>query len=107
MTGTSAAIPTAPTERKVTAGPRATYTVFAGLGLAGSTWSSLTGTRYSGFVGGPPLSGFLGNETTVGPALLVIAVLMPLSAAIAGTTRRSPDNRTQSGSDAQAHTAAL
>ncbi|MGW7427888.1 hypothetical protein ACWGJB_49695 [Streptomyces sp. NPDC054813] len=40
MTGTSVAVPTAPTAREVTAGARATYAVFAGLGLAGSTWSS-------------------------------------------------------------------
>lgn len=40
MTGASAAVPAAPTAREVTAGARSTYAVFAGLGLAGSTWSS-------------------------------------------------------------------
>lgn len=40
MTGASAAVPAAPTAREVTTGARATYAVFAGLGLAGSTWSS-------------------------------------------------------------------
>ncbi|MGW8802742.1 MFS transporter [Streptomyces sp. NPDC055775] len=180
MTGASTAVLAAPTAREVTAAARATYAVFAGSGLAGSTWSSrlpevrrqlnldsaslgllrltatgvalfalrpstglafagsllrgmgaalgfpismsagadeparaagrvsvITSIGYCGFVGGPPLIGFLGNQTTVGHALLVITVLMALSAVIAGTTRRSPDNRTQSGSDTQARTAAL
>ncbi len=52
-----------------------------------------------------PAAGFLGNRTTAGHALLVIAILMTLSAVIAGTTRRSPDNRTQSGPDTQERTA--
>ncbi|MET8276698.1 MULTISPECIES: MFS transporter [unclassified Streptomyces] len=69
--------------------------------------SIITSIGYCGFVGGPPLIGFLGNQTTVGHALLVITVLMTLSAVIAGTTRRSPDNRTQSGSDTQARTAVM
>jgi cyanate permease len=69
--------------------------------------SVITSIGYCGFVGGPPLIGFLGNQTTVGHALLVITVLMALSAVIAGTTRRSPDNRTQSRSDAQARTAVM
>lgn len=69
--------------------------------------SVITSIGYCGFVGGPPLIGFLGNQTTVGHALLVIAILMALSAVIAGTTRRSPDNRTQSGSDTQARTAVM
>ncbi|MEU4112308.1 MULTISPECIES: MFS transporter [unclassified Streptomyces] len=76
-------------------------------GRAAGRVSVITSIGYCGFVGGPPLIGFLGNRTTVGHALLVIAILMALSAVIAGTTRRSPDNRTESGSGAQAHTAAL
>ncbi|WP_327706096.1 hypothetical protein [Streptomyces decoyicus] len=51
--------------------------------------------------------GLLGNQTTVGHALLVITVLMALSAVIAGTTRRSPDSRTQCGSNTQARTAVM
>lgn len=62
----------------------------------------ITSIGYCGFVGGPPLIGFLGNRTTVGHALLLISILMALSAVIAGTTRRSPDNRTQNDSDTQA-----
>ncbi|MET7542178.1 MFS transporter [Streptomyces sp. NPDC005507] len=69
--------------------------------------SVITSIGYCGFVGGPPLIGFLGNQTTVGHALLGIAILMTLSAVIAGTTRRSPDKRTQSGSDTQARTAVM
>ncbi|MFE4177404.1 MFS transporter [Streptomyces sp. NPDC056909] len=74
---------------------------------AASRVSVITSIGYCGFVGGPPLIGFLGNRTTVGHALLVITVLMALSAVIAGTTRRSPDSRTQSGSDTQARTAVM
>ncbi|MET7519515.1 MFS transporter [Streptomyces sp. NPDC005480] len=74
---------------------------------AASRVSVITSIGYCGFVGGPPLIGFLGNQTTVGHALLVIAILMTLSAVIAGTTRRSPDKRTQSGSDTQARTAVM
>lgn len=69
--------------------------------------SVITSIGYCGFVGGPPLIGFLGNQTTVGHALLVIAILMALSTVIAGSTRRSPGNRTQSGSDSQAPTAVM
>ncbi|MEV5527642.1 hypothetical protein [Streptomyces prunicolor] len=69
--------------------------------------SVITSIGYCGFVGGPPLIGFLGNQTTVGHALLVIAIFMALSAVIAGTTRRSPDNRTQNGSGTQARTAVM
>jgi MFS family permease len=49
--------------------------------------SVITSIGYCGFVGGPPLIGFLGNHTTVGHALLVVAILMVLSAAVAGATR--------------------
>ncbi|MER5178315.1 MFS transporter [Streptomyces sp. NPDC002896] len=69
--------------------------------------SVITSIGYCGFVSGPPLIGFLGSRTTIGHALLVIAILMALSAVIAGTTRRSPDKRTQTGSDAQARTAVM
>jgi MFS family permease len=69
--------------------------------------SVITSIGYCGFVGGPPLIGFLGNQTTVGHALLVIAILMALPAAIAGTTRRPPDNRAQSGSETPAHTTVM
>jgi MFS family permease len=72
---------------------------------AASRVSVITSIGYCGFVGGPPLIGFLGNQTTVGHALLVIAILMALSAAIAGATRRPPDKRLQTGSDPQARTA--
>ncbi|MGW7574876.1 MFS transporter [Streptomyces sp. NPDC054765] len=69
--------------------------------------SVITSIGYCGFVGGPPLIGFLANQTTVGHALLVIAILMALSAVIAGTARRSPEKHAQSGSDAQARTAVM
>ncbi|MCX4649371.1 MULTISPECIES: hypothetical protein [unclassified Streptomyces] len=130
MTGASAAVPAAPTAREVTAGARATYAAFAGLGLAGSTWSSrlpevrtqlnldsaslglLLLTIAVGGVIVLPLSGTV--VTRIGPrravtvvALLVIAILMALSTVIAGTTRLSPDNRTQSGSDTQARTTVM
>jgi MFS family permease len=59
-----------------------------------------------------PLSGPV--VTRIGPRravtatlLLVIAILMALSAAIAGATRRSPEQRPQTGSDTQAHTALM
>ncbi|MFF4229392.1 hypothetical protein [Streptomyces sp. NPDC001820] len=47
-----------------------------------------------------------GEETAVGHAVLVIAILM-VSAVTAGTTRRYPYKRTQSGSDTQTRSAAL
>lgn len=158
MTSAPAVVSTAPTAREAAGGTKATYAVFAGLGIAGSTWSSrlpqvrtqmhlgpstglafagtllwgtgaalgfpvsmsagadeparaagrvgvITSIGYCGFVGGQPLIGFLRNLVTVGHALLVVAILMVLSTAIAGATRRSPEQRPQTGSDAQAHTA--
>ena len=39
MTCPPTAVRTSPTTREVKAGAQATYAVFAGLGLAGSTWS--------------------------------------------------------------------
>ncbi|MGW6746508.1 MFS transporter [Streptomyces sp. NPDC055025] len=69
--------------------------------------SVITSIGYCGFVGGPPLIGFLGDQTTVGHALLVITVLMALSAVIAGTTRQAPDNGARNGFDTPARTAAL
>ncbi|MBM9506232.1 MFS transporter [Streptomyces sp. KK5PA1] len=50
----------------------------------------ITSIGYGGFVGGPPLIGFLAGRTGLAPALLVVAVLMTGSAALAGAARRDP-----------------
>lgn len=50
----------------------------------------ITSIGYGGFVGGPPLIGFLAGRTGLAPALLVVAVLMTGSAALAGAARRAP-----------------
>lgn len=68
--------------------------------------SIITSVGCCGFVGGPPLIGFPGNNHRRARPL-VIAILIPLSTAIAGTTRRSPGQRTQSGFGTQARTADL
>ncbi len=57
--------------------------------LAAGRVSVVTSIGYWGIVGGPPLIGFLADRATIGRALLVITILMVLSAAIAGATRRT------------------
>ncbi|MGW5580405.1 MFS transporter [Micromonospora chokoriensis] len=60
--------------------------------------SVISAIGYCGFVGGPPLIGFLGDQTTVGHALLVIAILIGLSATIASAARRASASTPRSAS---------
>lgn len=48
----------------------------------------ITSIGYCGFLGGPPLIGCLGKQTSIGHALLIVAVLMVLSVTIAGAAHR-------------------
>ncbi|GHF19109.1 MFS transporter [Streptomyces spiralis] len=50
----------------------------------------ITSIGYCGFAGGPPLIGFLADETALAPALLVVAVLMLGAATLAGAARPAP-----------------
>jgi predicted MFS family arabinose efflux permease len=74
---------------------------------AASRVGVITSIGYCGFVGGPPLIGFLGDRTGVAHALLVITIFMALATAIAGATHRIPDKRVRTGSDPHARTAVM
>jgi MFS family permease len=49
--------------------------------------SVIASLGYCAFLGGPPLIGLLGHQVTVLKALLVVAVLLAVATAIAGTLR--------------------
>ncbi|MFF0087598.1 hypothetical protein ACFYR1_49400 [Streptomyces canus] len=50
----------------------------------------ITSIGYCGFVGGPPLIGFLAGHTALAPALLVVAVFMAGSVPLARAARPAP-----------------
>ncbi|WP_329352879.1 MFS transporter [Streptomyces sp. NBC_01261] len=69
--------------------------------------SVITSIGYCGFLGGPPLIGFVPNRSTIGHALLVITILMASAAALAGATRRSAGAPPQTSAGTPARSTAL
>ena len=69
----------------------------------------ITSIGYCGFVGGPPLIGFLAERTALAPALLLVAALMAASVALAGAVRATPPTAHEQAADtasaAPAHSA--
>jgi hypothetical protein len=57
---------------------------------AASRVSVITSVGYCGFVAGPPLIGFIANQSTVAHALVVVGILLALAIAIAGAACRPP-----------------
>jgi MFS family permease len=55
--------------------------------------SVITSVGYCGFLGGPPLIGFIGDRTSVGHALLIVAALLAASVPLAGAARHSLTDR--------------
>ncbi len=67
----------------------------------------ITSIGYCGFVGGPPLIGFLAERTALAPALLVVAALMAASVALAAPSvppRRPHTNKRPTPHPPRPHT---
>ena len=56
--------------------------------LTTGRWGVITSIGYGGFLGGPPLIGFVGHHTSVGRALLIVAALLGTSVPLASAAGR-------------------